>query len=86
MGTSIADLPLDGVEVRSSAPTELYANWMAAAFNRRYAGHAHMGGSDAHYLTMVGKAFTWFRGSTAADFRRSGEQKEVGAGGRVNGR
>ncbi|MCB8983659.1 MAG: anti-sigma factor antagonist [Ardenticatenaceae bacterium] len=85
VGRLIAELPLDGVEARSSVPTELYANWLTAWFNRRHAGHATLGSSDAHYLTMVGKTYTWFEGRTAVDFRRAVEQKQVRDGGRVNG-
>lgn len=85
IGRLIGTLPLDGVEARSSVPTEIYANVLTAWYNRRHARHATLGSSDAHYLTMVGKTFTLFPGETAADFRRAVERKQVHAGGRVNG-
>ncbi|MCA9900223.1 MAG: anti-sigma factor antagonist [Ardenticatenaceae bacterium] len=85
VGRRIAHLPLDGVEARSSVPTELYANWMTLLYNRRHAQHATLGSSDAHYLTMVGKTYTLFPGKTAVDFRQAVEAKTVRDGGRVNG-
>ena len=85
IGAEIAELPLDGVEVRNGAPTELYANWITARFNRRYHNYAPLGGSDAHYLAMIGRAYTLFPGTTAADFREGVQRKEVQPGGRVAG-
>lgn len=84
IGRQIGALPLDGVEARSSVPTELYANWITAVYNRRHANHPALGSSDAHYLTMIGKTFTWFPRETAADFRQAVENGSVRAGGRVN--
>lgn len=85
IGRRIGQLPLDGVEARSSVPTELYANWLTSWYNRRHRQHATLGSSDAHYLTMVGKTYTQFPGKTALDFRRAVEQRQVKACGRVNG-
>lgn len=85
VGRRIAHLPLDGVEARSSVPTELYANWMTLLYNRWHAQHATLGSSDAHYLTMVGKTFTLFPGKSANDFRQAVLDKKVRDGGRVNG-
>lgn len=85
VGRRIAHLPLDGVEARSSVPTELYANWMTLLYNRWHAQHATLGSSDAHYLTMVGKTYTLFPGKTAQDFRQAVLDKTVWDGGRVNG-
>jgi len=85
IGRQIGTLPLDGVEARSSVPTELYANWMTAVYNRRHAAHAALGSSDAHYLTMIGKTHTLFPGHTALDFRRAVTRRQVRPGGRVIG-
>jgi anti-anti-sigma factor len=85
VGRRIAHLPLDGIEARSSVPTELYANWMTLLYNRRHAQHATLGSSDAHYLTMVGKTYTLFPGKTAQDFRQAVVAKTVRDGGWVNG-
>jgi len=85
IGREIGELPLDGVEVRNSAPTELYANWITAQYNQRHRNHATIGGSDTHYLTMMGKTHTYFAGETAQDFRQSVLSKQVRPGGHVNG-
>lgn len=85
VGRRIAHLPLDGVEARSSVPTELYANWMTMFYNQRHARHASLGSSDAHYLTMIGKTYTLFPGKTAQDFRQAVLNKTVRDGGRING-
>ncbi|MEM7330703.1 MAG: anti-sigma factor antagonist [Chloroflexota bacterium] len=85
IGYRIGYLNLDGVEERSSIPTELYANWITAVFNQQHQKVARLGSSDAHYLTMVGKTYTWFPGKTALDFRRGIEARTVRAGGRING-
>jgi anti-anti-sigma factor len=85
IGRQIGTLPLDGVEARSSVPTELYANWLTSAYNRRHLQHAALGSSDAHYLTMIGKTHTLFPGETAADFRRAVTAKQVAPGGRIIG-
>ena len=85
VGRRIAHLPFDGVEARSSVPTELYANWMTLFYNHQHAQHATLGSSDAHYLTMVGKTYTLFPGRTAQDFRQAVLDKTVKDRGRVNG-
>src|SRR6266571_5258954 len=43
-------------------------------------GAAGTGSSDAHILDAVGRAYTAFRGRTAADLRRSIEARETVAG------
>ena len=83
IGREISKLPLDGVETRSSVPTELYANWITDAYNRNHGNYPALGSSDAHYLTMVGKTYTLFPGTTAEDFRQSVIHKKVKAGGRI---
>jgi anti-anti-sigma factor len=85
IGREIGELPLDGVEVRNSAPTELYANWITMQYNRRHRNHAAIGGSDTHYLTMMGKTHTHFFGETAEDLRQSILNKKVKPGGHING-
>jgi anti-anti-sigma factor len=85
IGREIGELPLDAVEVRNSAPTELYANWITERYNRRHRNHATIGGSDTHYLTMMGKTHTYFDGTTAEDLRQSILNKQVRPGGHING-
>lgn len=85
VGRRIRYLDIDGVEERSSVPTELYANWITAVYNQKHQQVARLGSSDAHYLTMVGKTFTWFPGKTAVDFRQAVKNRTVRAGGKING-
>jgi anti-anti-sigma factor len=85
IGREIGELPLDAVEVRNSAPTELYANWITEQYNRRHRNHATIGGSDTHYLTMMGKTHTYFNGTTAEDLKQSVLNKQVQPGGHING-
>jgi anti-anti-sigma factor len=85
IGRQIADLPLDGVEVRNSVPTEVYANLITAAFNARHRRHTPIGGSDCHYLPMLGRTYTLFEGSSAADLRAAIRARAAGPGGAVNG-
>lgn len=85
VGRRIADLPLDGVEVRNSVPTEIYANLITEAYNARHRRHTPVGGSDCHYLPMIGRTYTAFDGSTASDLRAAILSGKARAGGAVNG-
>jgi anti-anti-sigma factor len=85
VGTKIAELPLDAVEVRNSVPTEVYANLITKAYNAQHRGHTPVGGSDCHYLPMIGRAYTFFEGSTAQDLRAALLTGAARPGGGVNG-
>jgi anti-anti-sigma factor len=85
VGRQLADLPLDGVEVRNSAPTEIYANWITARYNAQTRRHTAVGGSDCHYLPMLGSTHTWFEGQSAQDLQRAIRSGEARPGGRVVG-
>lgn len=70
LGFKILDLQLDGIEFFNAAHRDAYTNDAA----QRIAGHVHsasVGGSDAHFPTMVGNAYTMFDGSTAEDLRKA---------------
>jgi len=85
VGREIGELPFDGVEVRNSVPLEIYSNWMTMAYNRRTRNHPELGGSDTHYMTMMGRTYTAFAGKTAEDFYQSLKRGKVEPCGRVNG-
>lgn len=85
VGRKIAELPLDGVEVRNSVPTEVYANLIAEAYNDRHGRHTPVGGSDCHSLSMMGQTYTLFEGSSAADLHAALMTGAARPGGRVNG-
>ena len=81
VGSQIATLPLDGVEVRNGFPTNVFSNPLTAWKNRRHARHSALGGSDSHVPYTAGQAFTWFPGHTAADLRTAISEASTRAGG-----
>lgn len=82
LGDRIKELDIDGIEVLNGGHRDGYAN--AQAFAEGQSGRwAKMGGSDAHYIPVVGSAYTLFEGSTAEDFRREVLAKRTSAAGRV---
>jgi anti-anti-sigma factor len=85
VGRKIAELPLDGVEVRNSVPTEVYANWIAEAYNARHRRHTPVGGSDCHWLPMIGRTYTQFDGSSSDDLKAAILSGAARPGGTVNG-
>lgn len=85
IGRKIGELPLDGVEVRNSVPTELYSNLVTEAFNARHRRHTPVGGSDCHYLPMIGRTYTLFDGASPEDLRTAIRTGAARAGGAVNG-
>lgn len=85
VGRQLADLPFDAIETRNSTPIELYTNWMTAAYNARTRQHTTVGGSDCHYLPMLGQTYTWFAGHTADDLRTSLLEGRARAGGSICG-
>lgn len=68
--------PFDAVEVANSTPLLFFANFHARAYWRRHKQRlACTGGSDAHMLSVIGSSRTLFPGSTAADLRKSLENR-----------
>jgi len=63
-------LYLDGIETINPTLVGRISNRRAKRFNQRY-GLAETGGSDSHFLTTVGSAFTLFPGRGAEGLRRS---------------
>ncbi len=61
---------LDGIEVACCSPAARVSNGRAAALNRLLE-MAELGGSDAHFLQVVGSAYTQFEGRSAADLKRA---------------
>lgn len=81
VGGRLAELDLDGVEVRNGFPTNGISNRLALWVNRRGPRLGELGGSDSHVPHTVGQAFTWFPGSSAADLRRAVLLRRTRAGG-----
>lgn len=71
VGNAIRHLPFDAVETRNATPTEIYANYFTQLINRHGQCLPETGGSDAHWLSMIGKTYTLFAGCTSADFRNA---------------
>lgn len=77
VGSAIAALPFDAVEIRNGAPLMEWANARARRANRRHQRLAEVGGSDAHILAAVGKGYTLFPGTSATDLRRAIAQQRT---------
>lgn len=82
VGDLIKSLPFDGVETKNANFTEVFANRKA----ERNAGNlARLGNSDGHFLDAVGRCFTEFPGSNAADLRTAIEERTTKACGSCYG-
>lgn len=74
-------LHLDGIELFNPTIAGRVSSRLAEELNRETLNLAETGGSDAHHCQMVGSGHTLFKGSTAADLRRSIAARETkGAG------
>jgi hypothetical protein len=62
---------IDGIEVVSRSPAARVSMRRAVALNRGNLGLAELGGSDAHFLQVIGSALTEFPGETAQDLRQA---------------
>ena len=54
----------DAVEIRNSNPTETINNHITEIINKRHFKNAVTGGSDSHFQSAIGKAFTIFPGNS----------------------
>ena len=70
VGWLAGEVDFDAVEVENSTPGFYLFNQMAHRLTEA-TGLAEVGNSDAHILDAVGRAYTSFSGSTAADLRAS---------------
>lgn len=67
----------DGLESFNASLGGRVAHRQALALNGATLSLAEVGGSDAHNLSMVGRALTLFPGRTAQDFRRALDAKST---------
>ncbi len=81
VGKLMADLALDGVEVRNGFPFNWFSNRFTRWSNRRGPRCGELGGSDSHVPHTVGQAFTWFPGVSALDLRRAVLERRTRPGG-----
>ncbi len=68
----------DGIELANSSPAGKIVAGRARAFNASRFHIAPCGGSDAHYLPVIGSSYTTFPGSTAAELRAAIESVSSG--------
>ncbi len=61
----------DGMETLNGSFAGIGTSRLAMARNRQQYQLPETGSSDAHTITAIGCAFTWFAGTTAADLRAS---------------
>ncbi len=59
----------DGIETLNGSFAGIGSSHLARTRNRQRYGWPETGSSDAHTITAIGCAFTWFEGTTAANLR-----------------
>ncbi|HSS60313.1 MAG TPA: CehA/McbA family metallohydrolase [Candidatus Limnocylindrales bacterium] len=79
VGWLAAELDFDAIEVENATPGFYVFNQMARRLNLGV-GSAELGGSDAHILDAVGRAFTEFSGRTPKALRMAIEKGTTSAG------
>lgn len=77
--SALSDMAFHALEVYNSVPYLGWANRVASKMLAGGQGIAAVGGSDAHMVHSVGRGYTVFRGTTAADLRRSINELETHA-------
>ena len=79
VGWLAAELDFDAIEVENATPGFYFFNQLARRLNLGLAA-AEVGGSDAHILDAVGRAFTEFSGKTPQALREAIESGTTVAG------
>ncbi|MDO8670306.1 MAG: PHP-associated domain-containing protein [Dehalococcoidia bacterium] len=75
VGGKMPGVYLDGIEIINATVAGRVSNDKALKLNRSQFNLAETGGSDAHFTSHIGSAYTVFPGSTAEDLRRSLENR-----------
>ncbi len=70
---------LDGLETANQSPGGRLGLKKAAAFNRERYHLAEVGGSDAHFLKVIGSAYTEFPGRSGEELRHSILERTCGS-------
>src|SRR5207302_522614 len=79
VGWLAAELDFDAIEVENATPGLYFFNLLARRLNMGL-GAAELGGSDAHILDAVGRAYTSFSGRTGKALRTAIESGKTVAG------
>ncbi len=78
LGWLAAELDFDAIEVENATPGFYVFNQLAHRLNMGL-GAAELGGSDAHIVDAVGRAFTEFPGKTPSSLRSAIEDAKTTA-------
>ena len=78
VGWLAAELDFDAIEVENATPGFYFFNQLARRLNLGL-GRAEVGGSDAHIVDAVGRAYTKFPGRTASALRDAIEKGKTAA-------
>ena len=78
VGWLAAELPFDAIEVENATPGFYFFNQLARRLTLGL-GRSEVGGSDAHILDAVGRAYTEFPGKTPAALRKAIEEGKTAA-------
>ena len=79
VGWLAAELPFDAIEIENATPGFYFFNHLARRLNLGL-GCSEVGGSDAHILDAVGRAYTQFPGKTPKALRAAIEEGKTVAG------
>ncbi len=80
LGDKMLSLDVDGIEVFNAYHRDGYSNRMAQ-IDSAHADKAQVGGSDAHYIEMVGNGYTFFEGKDSEDLYKALKNRRTrGAG------
>ncbi len=69
----------DGIELANQSPAGKWTARRAQELNQSRFHLASVGGSDAHYLPVIGSSFTSFAGTSAAELRAAIEEGSTAA-------
>lgn len=78
-------IKFDAVEIRNSNPTEVINNYITQFINKRHFNTPAAGGSDSHFQSAIGKAFTIFPGKTKDELFEAIKNNKTIASGYVYG-
>jgi len=76
---------IDAIEIRNSNPTEVINNYITQIVNALHYKKPVCGGSDSHFQSAIGRAYTRFPGSTKEDLMRAIQHGTIRGHGNVYG-
>ena len=76
---------IDAIEVRNSNPTEVINNYITQLVNKAHFKRPECGGSDSHFQSAVGRAYTIFPGTSKDDLIKAIQHGTIKGHGNVYG-